>query len=52
MAQSLRLKTIAEGVETDAQLAFLEQYGCDEIQGFLFSEPLPEVELLAFLKNW
>jgi diguanylate cyclase (GGDEF)-like protein/PAS domain S-box-containing protein len=52
MAQSLRLKTVAEGVETDAQLAFLNQYGCDEIQGFLFSEPLEESALLEFLKTW
>jgi diguanylate cyclase (GGDEF)-like protein/PAS domain S-box-containing protein len=52
MAQSLKLKTIAEGVETDAQLAFLEQYGCNEIQGFFFSVPLAEAALLEFLKTW
>jgi diguanylate cyclase (GGDEF)-like protein/PAS domain S-box-containing protein len=52
MAQSLRLKTVAEGVDTEAQLAFLEQYGCDEIQGYYFSPALDEDALLEFLKTW
>lgn len=41
MAHSLRMKVIAEGVETQEQLAFLEDNHCDEIQGYYFSEPLP-----------
>jgi diguanylate cyclase (GGDEF)-like protein/PAS domain S-box-containing protein len=49
MAQSLRLKTVAEGVENEAQLTFLAQHGCDEIQGFFFSEPLEESALLKYL---
>jgi len=40
MAQSLGLKTVAEGVETEGQLAFLREQGCDEMQGFYYSRPL------------
>jgi diguanylate cyclase (GGDEF)-like protein/PAS domain S-box-containing protein len=45
MAHSLKLKVIAEGVETPEQLAHLRSQGCDQIQGFLFSEPLSAPEL-------
>jgi diguanylate cyclase (GGDEF)-like protein/PAS domain S-box-containing protein len=44
MAHSLKLKVVAEGVETAEQLAFLTQHRCDKIQGFYFSRPLPAAE--------
>ncbi|HEY5489635.1 MAG TPA: EAL domain-containing protein [Gemmatimonadaceae bacterium] len=45
MARSLKMRVIAEGVETQSQLDWLRQNACDEIQGFLYSRPLPATEL-------
>ena len=44
LGHALKLKVIAEGVETEWQLEALRRYRCDEMQGFLFSRPLPAVE--------
>ena len=44
IAHSLDLRVVAEGVEDETQLAVLRQYGCDEIQGFLFAQPMPAAE--------
>lgn len=52
MANALGMKTIAEGVETAGQLQLLEELGCDYIQGYLFSRPLPGNELLHYLKTF
>ena len=42
LAHALRLKVVAEGVETEEQSSLLRSLGCDEMQGFLFSKPVPE----------
>jgi diguanylate cyclase (GGDEF)-like protein/PAS domain S-box-containing protein len=49
LAHSLGLEVVAEGVETEAQLTYLKYLGCDLIQGYYFSKPLPGDELTAFL---
>lgn len=49
MAHQLQIRLVAEGVETEAQLAFLRDRGCDEYQGYHFSRPLPADQLYAGL---
>ena len=50
LAQSLGFKTLAEGVETEVQLAWLEQRGCDEVQGFLFSKAVDAEAFAGLLR--
>lgn len=51
MAHEIGIKTVAEGVETEEQVSFLRQSGCDYIQGYYYSKPLPEEEFVEFLKK-
>jgi len=51
MAHSMQLSVVAEGVETEEQLAFLRRNLCDEMQGFLFSPPVPASEFEKLLKS-
>jgi len=51
MAQSLRLRVIAEGVETLEELEFLKAHHCDEAQGYYFSRPVPAEQFAKFLKT-
>ncbi|MGB5726372.1 MAG: EAL domain-containing protein, partial [Thiogranum sp.] len=51
MAHSMGLGVVAEGVENAAQKAFLAGLGCDEMQGYLISKPVPEDAVLALLER-
>ncbi|OOZ40753.1 hypothetical protein BOW53_06445 [Solemya pervernicosa gill symbiont] len=51
MASGLGMEVIAEGVETDIQRSYLAQVGCEELQGFLFSKPVPSAEVTEILLN-
>ncbi|MBI5593230.1 MAG: EAL domain-containing protein [Deltaproteobacteria bacterium] len=51
LAHSLRLRVIAEGIETDGQLNYLLFHGCDEMQGFYFSRPIPAQQLEQMLRE-
>lgn len=51
MAHHMNVKVIAEGVETGEQLDFLSRHGCDYIQGYYFSKPLPEEEFVYILEH-
>jgi|GEM_PF-1859931 len=47
---SLGMPVIAEGVETDAQLACMRQFGCDKYQGYLYTKPVPGEQFVALLR--
>jgi EAL domain-containing protein (putative c-di-GMP-specific phosphodiesterase class I) len=51
MAQALGLRTVAEGVETQAQLTAAAAAGCDVIQGYLFARPLDQIAVRALLQQ-
>jgi diguanylate cyclase (GGDEF)-like protein len=51
LAHSLKLKVIAEGVETISQLAFLKEHSCDRLQGYLFSRPMPPANFDRFMNQ-
>lgn len=51
LGQTLKLKVIAEGMETKEQLTLLYKYKCDEIQGYYFCKPLPAKDITRLLKE-
>lgn len=52
MAGKMKFNVIAEGVETEVQFSFLSDLECDEVQGYLFSKPLPPEQFLEYLKSY
>ena len=52
LGSGLGVATVAEGVETIEQLQQLKEYGCDEVQGYLFTPPIPASDMRQYLKTW
>lgn len=51
MANKLGLELLAEGVETQEQVALLQNIGCDQVQGYYYAKPMPEEEFFELLKQ-
>jgi len=51
LAHALKIRVVSEGIETKAQLAFLRELGCDEIQGFLVSKPVSHSQVVTFFNK-
>lgn len=51
MAKQLGLQSVAEGAEDQTTVQMLEDYGCDRVQGYVFSKPLPEAEFIDFVRR-
>ena len=51
MGHSLKMKVVAEGVETEEQLALLKSQGCDEVQGYYYSKPQSPEKLVGYLAS-
>jgi EAL domain-containing protein (putative c-di-GMP-specific phosphodiesterase class I) len=51
MGLNLKLRVVAEGVETTEEMAFLQSHQCDEAQGFLFSRPVPPEQFIRLLET-
>ncbi len=51
LGKSMQLKVVAEGVETQEQKSFLDSEGCDEVQGYYYSRPVPEKDFVELLKS-
>ena len=52
MGRQLRLRTVAEGVEEQAELDTLRALGCDAAQGFLIQRPMPAPAMADFIRDW
>lgn len=52
LAKFLHIKTVAEGIEDEAEVCWLREIGCDAVQGYVFSRPLPVEDFRRFLRRW
>ena len=52
IAHALNHTVVAEGVETEEQLLWLASKSCDEVQGYYFTKPLPDEEIIQYLENY